>query len=185
MLIQITNPSVSMMSFAQVELPNDLIQFLSGMFGCYLEYLSLNSVSTLPAKYIKIIQKILWIQSSIIKYTVWTLHLSILWHTLEEDMFLSIQYPSLHSFPKPYLHNWDFRDSDQALRYTMKYFNLKSIHESLKEFPDLSNGFIHSNTYVDFTQFNLLQHYQQINTWLKCIPTKTVRASSQILCIWH
>ena len=41
----------------------------------------------------------------------------------DDDVFASIQYPSpppvknfpLH-FPKPYLHNRDFKDSDQALR---------------------------------------------------------------------
>ena len=38
MLLQITNPSVSMMLFAQVELCNDPMQFLDGMFGCYLEF---------------------------------------------------------------------------------------------------------------------------------------------------
>ena len=37
--------------------------------------------------------------------------------TLEEDMFLSIWYPSPPNFPKPYLHNQDFRDSNQALKY--------------------------------------------------------------------
>ena len=46
MLLQITNPSVSMMSLAQVELDNDLVQFLDGMLGCYSEYISHDSVST-------------------------------------------------------------------------------------------------------------------------------------------
>ena len=39
----------------------------------------------------------------------------------EEDMFLSIQYLSQPNFPKPYLHNWDFRDPDKALKYIMKH----------------------------------------------------------------
>ena len=46
MLLWITNPSVSMISFAQVILHNDLIQFLDGMFGCYSEYISHDSIST-------------------------------------------------------------------------------------------------------------------------------------------
>ena len=37
--------------------------------------------------------------------------------TLEEDMFLSIWYPSPPNFPKPYLLNQDFRDSNWALKY--------------------------------------------------------------------
>ena len=42
----------------------------------------------------------------------------------DDDVFASIHYPSPPPaknfppcFPKPYLHNWDFKDSDQALRY--------------------------------------------------------------------
>ena len=42
----------------------------------------------------------------------------------DDDVFASIQYPSLPPaknfplhFPKPYLYNWDFKDSNQALRY--------------------------------------------------------------------
>ena len=86
----------------------------------------------------------------------------------EEDMFLSIWYPSLppsKKFPlwfhKPYLHNWDFKDSNQALRYITKYlyFNLESIHQSLQSFPDLSWDFIYSNTYVETHWFTQLQHF--------------------------
>ena len=77
--------------------------------------------------------------------------------TSEEDMFLSIWYPSLPQLTTPYLHNQDFRDSDQALKYIMKHFNPESIHKSLKSFPDLSHDFIYSNTYVDYTKFTLLQ----------------------------
>ena len=85
----------------------------------------------------------------------------------EEDTFLSIQYPSslpLKNFPlqfhKPYLHNQDFKDSDQALRYIMKNFNLELIHQSVQSFPDLSNNFIYSNTYMDTHQFTQLQLYK-------------------------
>ena len=77
----------------------------------------------------------------------------------EEDTFLSIWYPSPPSFPTPYLHNWDFRDSDQTLEYIMKPFNLESVHNSLKKFPDLSNDFIYSNIYIDSHQFTQLQCY--------------------------
>ena len=52
----------------------------------------------------------------------------------EEDMFLSIQYPSPPYFPTPYLHNQDFRDPDKALKYIMKHFNLKTIHNSIQRF---------------------------------------------------
>ena len=79
----------------------------------------------------------------------------------EEDTFLSIQYPSLPHFPTPYLHNWDSRDSDQALKCITKHFNPESITKSLKSFPDLSHNFISSNTFVDPTQSTLLEHYIQ------------------------
>ena len=51
--------------------------------------------------------------------------------TSEEDMFLAIWYPSLSYFPMHYLHNHDFGDSDKALKYITKHFNLKTIHESI------------------------------------------------------
>ena len=62
-------------------------------------------------------------------------------------------------FPKPYLYNWDFKDSDQALRYITRYFNHKTIHQSLQSFPNLTKDFIYLNTYVETHCFNQLQHY--------------------------
>ena len=79
--------------------------------------------------------------------------------TSEEDTFLSIRYPSPPYFPKPYLHNQDFRSPDKALKYIMKHFNLETIHKSVKQFPYLSHDFIYSNTFVDPDHFILLQHY--------------------------
>ena len=73
-------------------------------------------------------------------------------HCLQQRTF------PLH-FSKPYLHNWDFKDSDQVLRYITKYFNHETIHRSLKSFPDLSTDFIYSNTYMDTHHFSQLQHY--------------------------
>ena len=51
--------------------------------------------------------------------------------TSEEDMFLSIQYLS------PYLHNWDFRDPDRALKYIMKNFNFEIVIKCLQSFHNL------------------------------------------------
>ena len=73
--------------------------------------------------------------------------------TSEEDMFLSIQYPS------PYLHNWDFRDPDRALKYIMKNFNYKTVIKSLRSFPNLSLNLLYYNTFVDTTCYKLLQCY--------------------------
>ena len=92
----------------------------------------------------------------------------------DNDVLASIQYPSpppvknfpLH-FPKPYLHNQDFKDSNQALRYIMKHSNPEMIHHSLWQFPDLRNNLIYSNTYVDTNHFIQLQHYikKSIHNW--------------------
>ena len=84
----------------------------------------------------------------------------------DDDVFASIQYPSpppvknfpLH-FPKPYLWNQDFKDSDQALKYIRRYFNCEMIHKSLKVFPNLTKDFIYANTYMDSYCFNSLQCY--------------------------
>ena len=97
----------------------------------------------------------------------------------DNDVFASIWYPSLPAtknlplcFSKPYLHHQDFKDSDQALRYIMRYFNCQTIHQSLKSFPNLYNDFIYSNTYVETHCFDSLQHY-----------IKTIRALCVILHI--
>ena len=49
----------------------------------------------------------------------------------EEDMFLSIWYPSLPHFPTPYLCNWDISDPDKALKYITKNFNYKTVIKCL------------------------------------------------------
>ena len=84
----------------------------------------------------------------------------------DDGVFASIWYPSLLPvknfplpFPKPYLHNWDFRDSNQALKYIKRYFNHKMIHQSLQSFPNLSEDFIFFNTYIETNHFDLLQCY--------------------------
>ena len=92
----------------------------------------------------------------------------------DDDVFTSIWYPSPPPeknfplcFPKPYLWNWDFRDSDQALRYIRGYFNNETIHKSLKVFPNLTKDFIYANTYVYSYHFNSLQCYinKSIQDW--------------------
>ena len=75
--------------------------------------------------------------------------------TSEEDTFLSIQYPSLPYFPTPNLHHWDLGDPKKALKYIMKHFNLKTIH-NIQRFPNLSKDFIYSNTFIDSDCFLLL-----------------------------
>ena len=49
----------------------------------------------------------------------------------EEDMFLSIQFPSPPNFHRPYLRNQDFLDAERARKYITKHFNLKNIREGL------------------------------------------------------
>ena len=116
----------------------------------------------------------------------------------DDDVFTSIWYPSPLpakkfplGFPKPYLQNQDFKDSDQALRYIMRYFNCEMIHQSLKSFPDLYNDFIYSNTYVETHHFNSLQHYinksiqDQDAKWLELLARHSTSAPnpSIIQCV--
>ena len=77
----------------------------------------------------------------------------------EDNMFLSIWYPSLPQFPSPYLHNQDFFDSEWARKYIMKHFSLKVIRNSLHCYPDLSHDIIYHNTFVDLSHFASLQCY--------------------------
>ena len=49
----------------------------------------------------------------------------------EDDLFLSIQFPSPPNFDSPYLRNWDFLDAERARRYITKHFNLENIREGL------------------------------------------------------
>ena len=75
----------------------------------------------------------------------------------KEDTFLSIWYPSLPNFPTPYLHNWDFRDDNKALKYIMRIFNPKVIHNSLLAFPTLLRDIVYYSTYIDSDCFTQLQ----------------------------
>ena len=49
----------------------------------------------------------------------------------EDDVFLSIRFPSLPNFTTPYLRNRDFLDAKRARRYITKHFNLENIREGL------------------------------------------------------
>ena len=74
----------------------------------------------------------------------------------EEDTFLSIHYPSPPHFPTPYLHNWDFSDTNKALKYITKVFNPKAIHNSLLTFPTLLRDIVYYGTYIDSDCFTKL-----------------------------
>ena len=77
----------------------------------------------------------------------------------EDNMFLSILFPSPPNFHTPYLHNQDFLNSERARKYIMKHFNLKNIKEGLQCYPDLCRDIIYHNTFIDPDHFDSLQHY--------------------------
>ena len=92
----------------------------------------------------------------------------------EDDVFLSIQFPSPPNFHSPYLRNQDFLDAERARRYITKHFNLKNIREGLRCYPDLSKDIIYHNTFVTPEHFESLQHY----------ITKTIHDHNATLQIW-
>ena len=92
----------------------------------------------------------------------------------EEDMFLSIRFPSLPHFYTPYLRNQDFLDSERARKYIMKHFNLKNIREGLRCYPDLSRDILYHNTFVVPGHFESLQ----------CYIKKSIRKRNATLQIW-
>ena len=77
----------------------------------------------------------------------------------EDDVFLSIQFPSPPIFHTPYLRNRDFLNTEQARKYIMKHFNLENIREGLRRYPDLSKDIIYHNTFVAPEHFKSLQRY--------------------------
>ena len=77
----------------------------------------------------------------------------------EDDVFLSIQFPSPHNFPHPYLRNRDFLNAERARRYITKHFKLKNIREGLRRYPDLSKDVIYHNTFIAPEHFESLQRY--------------------------
>ena len=77
----------------------------------------------------------------------------------EDDVFLSIRFPSPSYFPTPYLRNRDFLDAERARRYIMKHFNLENIKEGLRCYPDLSKDVIYHNTFIAPEHFESLQRY--------------------------
>ena len=92
----------------------------------------------------------------------------------EDDMFLSIRFPSLPNFHTPYLCNWDFLDAERARRYITKHFNIKNIREGLQCYPDLSKDVIYHNTFIAPEYFESLQ----------CYITKSIHDCNAALQIW-
>ena len=92
----------------------------------------------------------------------------------EDDIFLSIRFPSPPNFPTPYLRNQDFLDAKRARRYITKHFNLENIREGLQCYPDLSKDVIYHNTFITPEHFESLQHY----------ITKTINDHNATLQIW-
>ena len=92
----------------------------------------------------------------------------------EDDVFLSIRFPSPPNFPTPYLCNRDFLDAKRARRYIMKHFNLKNIREGLRRYPDLSKDVIYHNTFVTPEYFKSLNRY----------ITKSIHDRNAALQIW-
>ena len=95
--------------------------------------------------------------------------------TASEDVtFLSIRFPSPPNFHTPYLHNWDFLDTECARKYIMKHFNIENIREGLQRYPDLSKDVIYHNTFVVPEHFESLQRY----------ITKSIHDRNAALQIW-
>ena len=90
------------------------------------------------------------------------------------DTFLSIRYPSPPNFPKPYLHNQDFLDSERARKYITKHFSLQNIKEGLRCYPDLSRDILYHNTFIVPDHFNSLQ----------CYINKSIHECNAALQIW-
>ena len=77
----------------------------------------------------------------------------------EDDMFLSIQFPSPPNFHTLYLRNWDFLDTKRAGKYITKHFNIENIREGLQHYPVLSKDVIYHSTFIAPEHFESLQHY--------------------------
>ena len=92
----------------------------------------------------------------------------------EDDVFLSIRFPSLPHFPTPYLCNRDFLNTEKARRYIMKHFDLENIREGLRRYPDLSKDTIYHNTFIAPEHFESLQ----------CYITRIIHDRNATLQIW-
>ena len=92
----------------------------------------------------------------------------------EDDVFLSIRYPSPPIFTTPYLRNRDFLNAKKARRYITKHFNLENIREGLRRYPDLSKDVIYHNTFIAPEHFESLQ----------CYITRSIHDHNAALQIW-
>ena len=77
----------------------------------------------------------------------------------EDDIFLSIRFPSPPSFHTPYLRNQDFLNTERARRFITKHFSIENIREGLRHYPDLSKDIIYHNTFMSPEHFGSLQRY--------------------------
>ena len=118
--------------------------------------------------------------------------------TSEEDTFLSIQYSSPPNFPTPYLCNWDFKNANKALKYILKIFNPKVIHNSLLAFSTLLRDIVYYSTYIDSDHFTQLQnrinksiynhnvyHEKQLEHYARQLASDINPLISHVSYSWH
>ena len=110
----------------------------------------------------------------------------------EDDVFLSIRFPSPQNFPHPYLCNRDFLNAERARKYITKHFNIENIREGLRRYPDLSKDVLYHNTFVVPEHFESLQRYihksitdrnAQLQTWSDTIARYLVYSDLNPLLI--
>ena len=89
---------------------------------------------------------------------------------LEEESLVPTElghFPAHFSTPlqfwKPYLCNWDLRNTNKALEYITENFCPSKISNNLWVFPNLASDFIYWYTYIEDHIFTLLQwHIQKL-----------------------
>ena len=92
----------------------------------------------------------------------------------QRDSFLNVRFPMPYTFPKPYLtlneveskldntlsHVWNIdiaEDPDEALSYIINHFNIDTVSQSIRKFPEYAFEPVYYLTYIDTTRYTRLQ----------------------------
>ena len=95
-------------------------------------------------------------------------------NTEQRNSFLHVQFPMPYTFPKPYLtlnevelmlddtlphvQNKNIaKDPDEALSYIINHFNINTVSQSIRKFPEITFKQVYYSTYIDTSRYTGLQ----------------------------
>ena len=113
----------------------------------------------------------------------------------QRDSFLNVRFPMPYTFPKLYLtlnevesksndplsheRNTNIaKDPDEALSYIINHFNIDTVSQLIRKFPEFTFKQVYYSTYIDTTRYTCLQRL--IDLAAKNLQNRNALAQQQL-----